>query len=60
MNDTASGDLRLFAVNVVARIPRPAPASVLTVLKKRAVSATAAGTENYIARAAEDLVKKVE
>jgi hypothetical protein len=60
LNDAASGDLRLFAVNVVARIPRPAPASVVAVLKKLAVSATAAGTENYIARAAEDLVKKAE
>jgi hypothetical protein len=60
LKDASSIEGRLFAVNVVARIPRPAPASIKAVLGQLAVSSAAGGGENYTARAAEDLIKKSE
>jgi len=60
LKDASSIEGRLFAVNVVARIPRPAPASIKAVLGQLAVSSGAGGGENYTARAAEDLIKKSE
>ncbi len=60
LNDGTKIEARLFAVNVVARIPRPAPASITAVLGRLAVSSSAGGGENYTARAAEDLIKKSE
>ena len=60
LNDGTKIEARLFAVNVVARIPRPAPVSITAVLGRLAVSSSAGGGENYTARAAEDLIKKSE
>lgn len=60
LKDASSTEGRLFAVNVVARIPRPAPASIKAVLGQLALSSAAGGGENYTARAAEDLIKKSE
>lgn len=49
---------RLFAVNIVARIPRTAPAGVGAILAGLASSTTVAGGENYLARASEALLKR--
>lgn len=57
LNNAAQTEGRLFAVNVVARIPRTPPPSIGAVLAKLAVASPGAGVgaENYIARAAEAL-----
>lgn len=60
LKDAAKIEGRLFAVNVVARIPRPAPAAIGAVLAQLASSTVAGGGENYTARAAEYLIKKSE
>lgn len=60
LKDATKTEGRLFAVNVVARIGRPAPAAIGAVLAQLASSTAAGGGENYTARAAEDLVKKPE
>ncbi len=60
LKDAAKIEGRLFAVNVVARIPRPAPAAIGAVLAQLASSTVAGGGENYTARAAEHLIKKPE
>ena len=60
LRDTTQAERRLFAVNVVARIPRPAPATVKTILAELATPPGVPGAENYIARAAEDVLKKSE
>lgn len=53
----ARAEDRLFAVNVVARIPTTAPAGVRTLLAGLAASTTVAGGENYLARASEILLQ---
>jgi N-sulfoglucosamine sulfohydrolase len=58
--DATASEGRLFATNVVARVPRQAPASIMAVLGQLATSTVAKGGENYVARAAEVLVKKSE
>jgi arylsulfatase A-like enzyme len=60
LKDATKSEARLFAVNVVARIPRPAPKAIVSVLALLASSTAAGGGENYTARAAEHLVKKSE
>jgi len=60
LKDATKIEGRLFAVNVVARIPRPAPKAIGDVLALLASSTVASGGENYTARAAEHLVKKSE
>ncbi|MBC7369776.1 MAG: sulfatase [Undibacterium sp.] len=55
LNHAAQAEGRLFAVNVVARIPRTPPQSIRAALAKLAVASAGAGAENYIARAAEAL-----
>ena len=60
LKDATKSEGRLFAVNVVARIPRPAPKAIGSVLALLASSTAAGGGENYTARAAEHLVKKSE
>ncbi len=60
LKDATKSEARLFAVNVVARIPRPAPTAIGTVLALLASSTAAGGGENYTARAAEHLIKKSE
>jgi N-sulfoglucosamine sulfohydrolase len=60
LKDATMSEGRLFATNVVARIPRPAPASITVVLGQLAASSVARGGENYVARAAEVLIKKSE
>jgi len=57
LRDTTRSEGRLFAVNVLARIPRKAPASTLGVIASLAKTSAANGAENYTARAAEDLVR---
>jgi uncharacterized protein HemY len=57
LNDATRSEGRLFAVNVVARIPRQAPASVLSVIASLAKTSAANGAENYAARAAAYLVR---
>ena len=56
LNDATQPEGRLFALNVVARVPRAYPAAWKPLLEKLAASTAAAGAENYVARAAEDLV----
>ncbi|PHX72383.1 MAG: sulfatase [Opitutia bacterium] len=60
LKDATKSEARLFAVNVVARIPSPAPTAIGTVLALLASSTAAGGGENYTARAAEHLIKKSE
>ena len=60
LKDATKSEARLFAVNVVARIPRPAPKAIGAALALLASSTAASGGENYTARAAEHLVKKLE
>lgn len=48
---------RLFTVNVVARVPRSAPASVKAILAQLVKSSSATGGENYLGHAAEDLLR---
>ncbi|MEI6051135.1 MAG: hypothetical protein WCQ44_00400, partial [Opitutaceae bacterium] len=57
LKDATKSEGRLFAVNVLARLPRQAPARVLSVVGSLAKTVAAAGAENYTARAAEDLVR---
>ena len=59
LNDATQPEGRLFALNAVARIPRAYPAAWKPLLEKLAASEAAAAAENYVARAAEDLVAKV-
>ena len=48
----------LFAVNVIARIPRHAPVGVNNVIASLAKTSAANGAENYIARAAEAVMRR--
>jgi hypothetical protein len=57
LKDATKSEGRLFAMNVVARIPRSAPASVLSVIASLAKTSAASGAENYTARAAEYLMR---
>ena len=57
LKDPEKSEGRLFAVNVVARIPRHAPVGVNNVIASLAKTSAANGAENYTARAAEALVR---
>jgi len=57
LKDATKSEGRLFAMNVVARIPRSTPASVLSVIASLAKTSAASGAENYTARAAEYLMR---
>ena len=48
---------RLFALNVVARLPRAFPAERRPMLKRLAASPGTGAMDNYLGRAAEDLVR---
>jgi arylsulfatase A-like enzyme len=60
LKDASQPEGRLFAVNVVARIPRAAPDSIKAIAAQIAVSTAPNGAENYLARAAEFLTGKSE
>jgi uncharacterized sulfatase len=58
--DMAEGrqpEARLFALNVLARLPRTYPGAWRPQLAKIAATTATAGTESYLARAAEDLLQ---
>jgi hypothetical protein len=57
LREGATPETRLFALNVVARIPRVPPQSLRELLVGLAASTAAAGAENYAARAAENFLR---
>jgi HEAT repeat protein len=57
LKDPEKSEGRLFAVNVVARIPRHAPVGVNNMIASLAKTSAANGAENYTARAAEAVMR---